>query len=165
MDPLSVDSANGGLRPATRRAAQGSVVLNCRRRQDRVKDLLPGRREQRDGIDRDGLCFHNAVLWSPRTGAAWGDLPESLGGCNSQWRRFDSWAAKGRRDPLLAPRDLTWTVPTQTRLPSATTLPAGKKWETVPAAKSSKLSVTAAAAPGPRSTTASTAWATTVSCS
>jgi hypothetical protein len=44
-------------------------------------------------------------------------------------------------------------------------LPAGKKWETVPAAKSSKLSVTAAAAPGPRSTTASTAWATTVSCS
>ena len=69
---------------------------------DRIKDLLPGRRGQHGGIARDNRRFIDAVLYVARTGIPWEDLPERLGNANSQWRRFDRWAKKGRWDPILA---------------------------------------------------------------
>jgi transposase len=63
---------------------------------DRLKHLLPGQTGQHGGIAQDNRRFINAVLWIARTGAPWRDLPERLGNWNSQWRRFDRWAKKGR---------------------------------------------------------------------
>jgi transposase len=67
---------------------------------ERVKDLLPGQPGQHGGIAADNRRFLDAVLWIARTGAPWRDLPERLGDWNSQWRRFDRWAAKGRWEAL-----------------------------------------------------------------
>jgi transposase len=69
---------------------------------DRIKHLLPGQVGQHGGVARDNRRFVDAVLYVARTGVAWQDLPERLGKGNSQWRRFDRWAAKGRWDPILA---------------------------------------------------------------
>ena len=63
---------------------------------DRIQDLLPGLPGQHGGIARDNRQFVNAVLWIAKTGAPWRDLPARLGKWNSQWRRFDRWASKGR---------------------------------------------------------------------
>ncbi len=76
---------------------------------DRIKGLLPGQPGQHGRVAKDNRRFVNAILWIARTGAPWRDLPERLGKWNSQWRRFDRWAAKGRlaliadvlRDPEL----------------------------------------------------------------
>ncbi len=76
---------------------------------ERIKDLLPGQPGQHGGVADDNRRFINAVLWIARTGAPWRDLPERLGNWNSQWRRFDRWASRGRlalvvdilRDPDL----------------------------------------------------------------
>lgn len=76
---------------------------------NRIKDYLPGQPGQHGGVAEDNRRFLNAVLWIARTGAPWRDLPARLGNWNSQWRRFDRWAAKGRltrianilRDPDL----------------------------------------------------------------
>jgi transposase len=76
---------------------------------NRIKDYLPGQPGQHGGLAEDNRRFLNAVLWIARTGAPWRDLPARLGNWNSQWRRFDRWAAKGRltrianilRDPDL----------------------------------------------------------------
>lgn len=69
---------------------------------DRIKHLLPGQVGQHGGVARDNRRFVDAVLYVARTGVAWQDLPERLGKGNSQWRRFDRWAAKGRWDPIMA---------------------------------------------------------------
>src|SRR5262249_28960277 len=69
---------------------------------DRIKHLLPGQRGQHGGIARDNRLFIDAVLFVARTGIPWEDLPPRFGRWNSQWRRFDRWAKKGRWDPILA---------------------------------------------------------------
>src|SRR5262245_66635611 len=69
---------------------------------DRIKDLLPGQPGQHGGVARDNRRFIDAVLYVARTGIPWEDLPERFGNANSQWRRFDRWAKKGRWDPILA---------------------------------------------------------------
>jgi transposase len=69
---------------------------------NRIKALLPGQPGQHGGIAEDNRGFINAVLWIARTGAAWRDLPARLGNWNSQWRRFDRWAAKGRFATIVA---------------------------------------------------------------
>ena len=61
---------------------------------NRVMDLLPGLPGQKGGVARDHRQFVNAVLWIAQAGAPWRDLPERLGKCNGQWRRFDRWASK-----------------------------------------------------------------------
>ena len=63
---------------------------------DRIQDVLPGLPGQHGGVARDNRRFVNAVLWIAKTGAPWRDLPTRLGNWNSQWRRFDRWASKGR---------------------------------------------------------------------
>ena len=67
---------------------------------ERIKHLLPGQPGQHGGVAKDNRRFINAILWIARTGAPWRDLPERLGNWNSQWRRFDRWAAKGRLAPI-----------------------------------------------------------------
>ena len=69
---------------------------------DRIKHLLPGQRGQHGGIAKDNRLFIDAILYVARTGIPWEDLPERFGNWNSQWRRFDRWAKKGRWDPILA---------------------------------------------------------------
>ena len=69
---------------------------------DRIKGLLPGQPGQHGGVARDNRRFIDAVLYVARTGIPWEDLPERFGNANSQWRRFDRWAKKGRWDPILA---------------------------------------------------------------
>jgi len=76
---------------------------------ERIEHLLPGQAGQHGGVASDNRRFVNAVLWIARTGSPWRDLPERLGNWNSQWRRFDRWAKRGRfaaiaevlRDPDL----------------------------------------------------------------
>jgi transposase len=69
---------------------------------DRIKHLLPGQRGQHGGVAKDNRLFVDAVLYVARTGIPWADLPARFGNWNSQWRRFDRWAQKGRWDPILA---------------------------------------------------------------
>src|SRR5215475_1511084 len=80
---------------------------------DRIPHLLPGQPGQHGGVAADNRQFVNAVLWIARTGAPWRDLPERLGNWNSQWRRFDRWAAKGvwgRVMGALRDPDLEWLI-------------------------------------------------------
>ena len=46
---------------------------------DRIKDVLPGRKDHVGVTAKDNRTFVNAVLWIARTGAPWRDLPERFG--------------------------------------------------------------------------------------
>ena len=126
---------------------------------ERVWHLLPGQPGQHGGVARDNRRFLDAVLWIARTGAAWADLPERLGKGNSQWRRFDRWAAKGRWDPILAEwrdPDLDVLSLDSTAVRAHPCAAGSKKSGTAPAARASRPSAAAGAGSGPRSTAAST---------
>lgn len=126
---------------------------------DRIKGLLPGQRGQHGGVAEDNRRFINAVLWVARTGAAWEDLPGRLGKGNSQWRRFDRWAAKGRWDPILAALrdpDLDVLVLDSTAVRAHPCAAGAKKVGTGPAASPSRRSAAAGAGSGPRSMGVST---------
>ena len=69
---------------------------------DRIEHLLPGQRGQHGGVAEGNRRFIDAVLYVARTGIPWEDLPARFGNWNSQWRRFDRWAKRGRWDPILA---------------------------------------------------------------
>lgn len=134
----------------------------------RVEHLLPGRPGQHGGVARDNRRFLDAVLWIARTGAAWADLPERLGNGNSQWRRFDRWAAKGRWDPILAmlrDPDLDLLILDSTAVRAHPCAAGAPKNGTAPVVRSSRRSAGAGAASAPRSTAASTGSATRSSCS
>jgi transposase len=128
---------------------------------ERIKHLLPGQPGQHGGIAQDNRCFINAVLWIARTGAPWRDLPERLGNWNSQWRRFDRWAKKGRlkliaevlRDPELDILILDSTV-----IRAHACAAGSKKSGTGLAAKTIRRLVAAAAASAPKSTAVSMVW-------
>ncbi len=129
----------------------------------RIEHLLPGRPGQHGGVARDNRRFLDAVLWIARTGAAWADLPERLGNGNSQWRRFDRWAAKGRWDPILAELrdpDLDVLILDSTAVRAHPCAAGAKKSGTAPAASPIRLSAAAGAASGRRSTGDSTALGT-----
>ncbi len=127
---------------------------------DRIKDLLPGRPGQHGGVAQDNRRFIDAVLWVARTGAAWADLPDRLGNPNTQWRRFDRWAAKGRWDPLLAALrdpDLDILLLDSTVVRAHPCAAGSKKSGTARGAKTSRPWAGAGAGSRPRSTSPSTA--------
>ena len=135
---------------------------------DRIKGHLPGQPGQHGGVARDNRRFINAVLWIARTGAAWEDLPERLGHWNSQWRRFDRWAKKGRWDPILAAlRDpeLDVLILDSTAVRAHPCAAGAKKSGTALAARTIRRWAAAGAGSAPRSTGVSTGSATPSSCS
>jgi transposase len=135
---------------------------------DRVKHLLPGQPGQHGGIAEDNRRFINAVLYVARTGIPWRDLPERLGHWNSQWRRFDRWAKAGRFAGLAAvlrDPDLDVLILDSTAVRAHSCAAGSKKSGTGLAARTIRRLAAAAGGSGPRSTAASTAWATPSSCS
>src|SRR3954470_9479134 len=134
----------------------------------RIEHLLPGRLGQHGGVAKDNRRFIDAVLWIARTGAAWGDLPERLGVGNSQWRRFDRWAARGRWDPILATLrdpDMDVLILDSTAVRAHPCAAGAQKNGTAPAARTIRRLAAAGAGSAPRFTGASTASAPPASCS
>ena len=107
----------------------------------RIQDLLPGRPGQSGRPAADNRQFVNAVLWIGKTGAGWRDLPERLGHWNSQWRRFDRWAAKGiwqRIFRTLQDPDLEWLMLDSTVIRAHPCAAGAKKKPTAAAGKTSR---------------------------
>ena len=126
---------------------------------DRIKPLLPGQRGQHGGVAKDNRLFIDAVLYVARTGIPWEDLPPRFGNWNSQWRRFDRWAEKGRWDPILAALrdpDLDLLILDSTAVRAHPCAAGAKKNGTGLAARTIRRLAAAGAGSGPRSTAAST---------
>jgi transposase len=133
---------------------------------DRIKHLLPGQRGQHGGIAKDNRLFIDAVLYVARTGIPWQDLPPRLGNCNSQWRRFDRWAQKGRWDQILAAlRDPDLLILDSTAARAHPCAAGSKKSGTALAARTIRRLAAAGVGSAPRSTGVSTGSATPSSCS
>lgn len=116
----------------------------------RIGPLLP-----KSGPGADDRRFLDAVLWIARTGAAWRDLPERLGNWNSQWRRFDRWAAAGvwqRLFDALRDPDVERLVLDSTVIRAHPAAAGAKKKTTAPAGRPSSDSGGAGAGSAPRST-------------
>jgi transposase len=126
---------------------------------ERIKHFLPGQRGHHGGVAKDNRLFIDAVLYVARTGIAWEDLPTRFGNANSQWRRFDRWAEKGRWDPIMAAlRDpeLDVLVLDSTVIRAHSCAAGSKKNGTGLAARTIKRLVAAAVVSAPKSTAAST---------
>jgi transposase len=126
---------------------------------ERIKHLLPGQPGQHGGVAKDNRRFINAILWIARTGAPWRDLPERLGNWNSQWRRFDRWATKGRLAPIaefLRDPELDVLILDSTVIRAHPCAAGSKKSGTGLAAKTIRRLVGVEAASAPRFTGVST---------
>lgn len=62
---------------------------------ERLRDLLPGRKETVGVTAKDNRLFVEAVLYRYRAGIAWRDLPERFGDWKNVHRRFSRWAERG----------------------------------------------------------------------
>lgn len=135
---------------------------------DRIKRLLPGQRGQHGGVAKDNRLFIDAVLYVARTGIPWEDLPGRFGNANSQWRRFDRWATKGRWDPIMAALrdpDLDVLILDSTAVRAHPCAAGSKKSGTGLAARTTRRLAAAGAGSARRFMAASTASATPSSCS
>lgn len=106
----------------------------------------------------DNHLFFNAVVWIMRTGCPWADLPERFGKSNSVSKRFRRLAQKGvwkRLFEAIQAPELDWVMLDSTVV-RAHQHAAGQKKVTPPPS----VWVAAAAASAPKSTPASSRWAT-----
>lgn len=62
---------------------------------ERIKDVLPGKKEDPGRTAEDNIEFINAVMWVGRTGAPWRDMPPEIGKWSTVHKRFIRWAKKG----------------------------------------------------------------------
>ena len=62
---------------------------------DRIKDILPGRRESVGVTAKDNRLFIEAVLYRYRAGVPWRDLPERFGDFRVIHQRHSRWSKKG----------------------------------------------------------------------
>jgi transposase len=62
---------------------------------ERIKDWLPGRKENCGVTAKDNRAFVNGVLWILRSGARWQDLPPRYGNWKSSHKRFTRWSQRG----------------------------------------------------------------------
>ena len=62
---------------------------------ENIRDMLPGKKEDRGVTAADNRGFVNGVLWVLRSGAHWKDLPERYGNWKSVHKRFTRWAKAG----------------------------------------------------------------------
>jgi transposase len=80
----------------------------------KIKDMLPGRRETVGVTAKDNRAFVNSVLWVLRSGARWKDLPAEYGNWKSAHKRFTRWARAGIWERifkvLLADPKNTWAM-------------------------------------------------------
>jgi transposase len=135
---------------------------------DRIRHLLPGQPGQHGGLAEDNRLFIDAVSYAARTGIPWADLPARLGNANSQWRRFDRWAQRGRWDPILAALrgpDPDVLILDSTAVRARPCAAGAKKVGTGLAARTIRRGAAAAGASAPTFMGASTAWGTRSSCS
>jgi transposase len=72
------------------------------RREERIKDVLPGREGHVGGTAEDNRLFVEAVLYRFRTGCPWRDLPERFGHWKAVHQRFGRWAKSGVFERVLA---------------------------------------------------------------
>ena len=121
----------------------------------RIENLLPGRPGQPGWLGRDNRLFVDAVLWIARTGAPWRDLPDRFGNWNSNWRRFDRWAARGVWAAVfeaLQDPDLEWLILDSTVIRAHPCAAGAKKKRTAPGASRIRSWGAAGAGSGPRCT-------------
>lgn len=62
---------------------------------ERIKDLLPGRKETVGVTARDNRLFVEAVLYRYRAGIPWRDLPERFGDFRLVHLRHSRWSRTG----------------------------------------------------------------------
>lgn len=62
---------------------------------ERIKDLLPGRKETVGVTAKDNRLFVEAVLYRYRAGIPWRDLPERFDDFRVVHTRFSRWAKGG----------------------------------------------------------------------
>ena len=62
---------------------------------DRIKNLLPGRKDTVGKTAKDNRQFVEAVLYRYRAGIPWRDLPERFGDWKNVHRRHTRWSEKG----------------------------------------------------------------------
>lgn len=62
---------------------------------DRIKDILPGRKESVGVTAKDNRLFVEAVLWRYRSGCAWRDLPGRFGDFRVIHLRHSRWSKNG----------------------------------------------------------------------
>lgn len=62
---------------------------------DRIKNYLPGKKEDAGCTALDNRRFIEAVMWISKTGAPWRDLPAEYGKWSNVHKRFSRWSQKG----------------------------------------------------------------------
>jgi transposase len=62
---------------------------------ERIKDLLPGRKETVGVTAKNNRVFVEAVLYRYRAGIPWRDLPERFGDFRVVHTRFSRWVKRG----------------------------------------------------------------------
>jgi transposase len=75
---------------------------NTDRAWEQIKSHLPQEGRNRGGQWRDYRTVINGILWKPRTGSPWRDLPERYGPWQTCFDRFNRWRRDGIWDRLLA---------------------------------------------------------------